>query len=75
MATGHAGGLPVVLRLSRLARPGGPSRNLPWNAAKALGRLVAVVGSAVALKELFLVLSVHCKQLASSAGERVLEVG
>ena len=50
-------------------------RNLPWDAAKALGRLVAVVGSAVALKELFLVLSVHCKQLASSAGERILEVG
>ncbi|CAE8676412.1 unnamed protein product, partial [Polarella glacialis] len=40
----------------------------------AIGRLVAVVGAAVALRELYMVLSVQAKRVASRVGERILEV-
>ncbi len=41
---------------------------------EALARLVAVVGSAIALKELFLQLQRHGKRAASNLGERRLEL-
>eukprot|EP00933_Yihiella_yeosuensis_P031077 TRINITY_DN2461_c1_g1_i1.p1 TRINITY_DN2461_c1_g1~~TRINITY_DN2461_c1_g1_i1.p1 ORF type:complete len:358 (+),score=59.90 TRINITY_DN2461_c1_g1_i1:69-1076(+) len=45
-----------------------------WNMGDALARIVAVVGSAIAFRELYNVLRVQAKDVASRIGDRVLEV-
>ena len=50
-----------------------PVKSLARLHAKALARLVAVVGSAIALRELFLQLQRYGKSVASNLGERALE--
>ena len=51
-----------------------PSAMISSTITEALARLVAVVGSAIALKELFLQLQRHGKRAASNLGERRLEL-